>query len=410
MLKNQQQGGCIMNIINKIWCRTFQTGFRIAAPFLPYREPEILSSVGDIPKKIKSLSLSSALVVTDEFLYKSGALKSLEKALSDSGVRYHIYSETEPNPSVENVENALSIYNREKLQCIIAFGGGSSMDCAKGVGARVAYPKRKFSSLKGILKVLRKIPPLFAIPTTAGTGSEVTLTAVITDKKKKHKYTMNSFPLIPHFAVLDPEVTYTLPKHLTATTGMDALTHSVEAYIGQSTTKETRRLANETVKLVFDNIEIAYNDGYDREARENMLHAAYKAGIAFSKSYVGYVHAVAHSLGGQYGTPHGLANSVLLPVFLESYGECIHKKLYELSLYAGLCSEKDSMEKGAKIFIDAVKNLNKNMGIPEKIQGIQKEDIPKMASHAGKEANPLYPVPKLMDSKELEKFYYMMID
>ncbi|MBE7050270.1 MAG: iron-containing alcohol dehydrogenase [Ruminococcaceae bacterium] len=399
-----------MNILFKLWCKTFQTGFRIAAPFLPYREPKILSSVKDIPQKIKELSLSSALVVTDSFLYKSGAVENLEKALSDSGVRYHIYSDTEPNPSVENVESALSIYNKEKLQCIIAFGGGSSIDCAKGVGARVAYPKRKLSSLKGNLRIFRKLPPLFAIPTTAGTGSEVTLTAVITDKKKKHKYTMNSFPLIPRFAVLDPEVTFTLPKHLTATTGMDALTHAVEAYIGKSTTKETRRLSKETVKLVFDNIERAYNDGYDREARENMLHAAYKAGIAFSKSYVGYVHAVAHSLGGQYGTPHGLANSVLLPVFLEDYGKCIHKKLYELALFAGLCSENDSFEKGARIFIDAVKEKNKNMGIPEKIEGIKKEDIPKMARHAGKEGNPLYPVPKLMNSKELEKFYYMMID
>lgn len=399
-----------MNILFKLWCKTFQTGFRIAAPFLPYREPEILSSVKDIPKKIKELSLSSALVVTDDFLYKSGALENLEKALSDSGIRYFVYSETEPNPSVENVENALSIYNKENLRCIIAFGGGSSMDCAKGVGARVAYPKRKLSSLKGNLRIFRKLPPLFAIPTTAGTGSEVTLTAVITDKKKKHKYTMNSFPLIPRFAVLDPEVTFTLPKHLTATTGMDALTHAVEAYIGKSTTKETRRLSKETVKLVFDNIERAYNDGYDREARENMLHAAYKAGIAFSKSYVGYVHAVAHSLGGQYGTPHGLANSVLLPVFLEDYGKCIHKKLYELALFAGLCSENDSFEKGARIFIDAVKEKNKNMGIPEKIEGIKKEDIPKMARHAGKEGNPLYPVPKLMNSKELEKFYYMIID
>ena len=398
-----------MNILFKLWCKTFQTGFRIAAPFLPYREPEILSSVKDIPKKIKELSLSSALLVTDDFLYKSGALEKLEKALKDAGIRYFVYSDTEPNPSVENVESALSIYNMEKLECIIAFGGGSSMDCAKGVGARVAYPKRKLSSLKGNLRIFRKLPPLFAIPTTAGTGSEVTLTAVITDKKKKHKYTMNSFPLIPRFAVLDPEVTFTLPKHLTATTGMDALTHAVEAYIGQSTTKETRRLSKKTVKLVFDNIERAYNDGYDREARENMLHAAYKAGIAFSKSYVGYVHAVAHSLGGQYGTPHGLANSVLLPVFLEDYGKCIHKKLYELALFAGLCSENDSFEKGAKIFIDAIKEKNKNMGIPEKIDGIKKEDIPSMACHAGKEANPLYPVPKLMNSKELEKFYYMII-
>ena len=247
---------------------------------------------------------------------------------------------------------------------------------------------------------------LIAIPTTAGTGSEVTITAVITDDKKKHKYTMNNFTLIPSYAVLDPKVTYTLPPHLTATTGMDALTHVVEAYIGKSTSKETRRLSLEATKLIFENIEIAYNDGTNHLARENMLIAAYKAGIAFSKSYVGYIHAVAHSLGGQYNIPHGLANSVLMPIVLKEYGKSAYKKLYELGIAAGVVSKKDTYEAGAKKFIQAIIELNKRMNIPETLDGIKEKDIPIMAKHAAKEANPLYPVPKLMNKKELEQFYY----
>lgn len=264
--------------------------------------------------------------------------------------------------------------------------------------------------MKGILRVLRPLPTLIAIPTTAGTGSEVTLAAVITDSEKHHKYALMSFPLIPHYAVLDPELTYSLPKGLTATTGMDALTHAVEAYIGRSTTKETRRLALEAVRLVFENIETAFEDGKNRTARENMLNAAYKAGVAFSKSYVGYIHAVAHSLGGQYGTPHGLANAVIMPYLLEAYGETVYKKLHRLGIAAGISTAEQTDKDAAEIFIDAIKELNLKMGIPDKISGIKAEDIPTMARNAEKEANPLYPVPKLMTAKELETFYYKIAD
>ena len=284
------------------------------------------------------------------------------------------------------------------------------MDCAKAVGARDAYPKRSMDQIKGLLRVLRKIPTLIAIPTTAGTGSEVTVTAVITDGEKKHKYTMNDFTLIPSYAVLDPKVTYTLPPSLTATTGMDALTHVVEAYIGRSTTKETRRLALEATALVFENIEKAYQNGSDDRARENMLLAAHKAGIAFSKSYVGYIHAVAHSLGGQYNIPHGLANSVLMPIVLEVYGKSAHRKLHDLAVAAGVATEQDSHEAAAQKFIKAIRELNGKMNIPETLPGIKKEDIPAMAKHAAKEANPLYPVPKLMNAKQLEQFYIKVAD
>lgn len=399
-----------MNLLYKAYCRVFQFCFHLALPFMPYREPEVYGSISDVATLLGSLNAGSVLLVTDSGLRKGGSTAALEKLIEDNGFRLAVYDKTNANPTVHNVEEALELYLKEKCECLIAFGGGSSMDCAKAVGARVAYPKRNLGQLKGLLKVLRKIPPLIAIPTTAGTGSEVTVTAVITDSDRKHKYTMNDFTLIPPYAVLDPEVTYSLPPHLTATTGMDALTHAVEAYIGGSTTKETRRLALEAVKLIFENIETAYREGTNRKARESMLTAANKAGIAFSKSYVGYIHAVAHSLGGQYNIPHGLANSVLMPVVLEAYGKSAHKKLHQLGVAAGVADEKNSPAEGAAKFIQAVRELNRKMGIPETFSGIQREDIPKMAGHAAKEANPLYPMPRLMDAKELEQFYYKVAD
>ena len=395
-----------MNVASKIFCRTFQIAFRAALPILPYREPKIVPSCSELGNVFKKENSTSVLVVTDAGIVKNGLTNSLENVLKKNKIRYTVYDKTQPNPTVDNVEDALTLYNKNKCDTLMAIGGGSAMDCAKAVGARVAYPKKTVGQMGGILRVIRRLPTLIAIPTTAGTGSETTLAAVITDSKTHHKYALMSFPLIPHYAVLDAALTYTLPPHMTSTTGMDALTHAVEAYIGRSTSKETRRLALEATKLVFENVEKAYVNGNDHKARENMLHAAYKAGVAFSKSYVGYIHAVAHSLGGKYGTPHGLANAVIMPYVLESYGKSAHKKLHRLGVAAGVCSENDSGEVGAKKFIEAIKALNAKMHIPNKITGIKQEDISEMARHAEKEANPLYPVPKLMTRKELEGFYY----
>lgn len=399
-----------MNVFKKFYCRAFQTVFRAALPLLPYREPEIMHSVNDVASLTDKLGVKSVMLVTDSGLRGAGITAPLEKLLEEHGVKCVVYDKTRANPTVANVEEALRLYNQENCGCLIAFGGGSSMDCAKAIGARVAYPKRPLSKLKGTLKVIRKIPTLVAIPTTAGTGSEVTLAAVITDSEHNHKYPMNDFSLIPRYAVHDPSVTFTLPPSLTATTGMDALTHAVEAYIGRSTTKETRQKALEATKLIFQNIKKAYDDGKDYEARANMLKAAYLAGVAFSKSYVGYIHAVAHSLGGQYNIPHGLANSVLMPYVLEAYGKKAHKKLHRMGVAAGVADETDSHEKGAEKFIGAIKSLNAQMNIPEKLKGIKKEDIPHMAKYADAEANPLYPVPVLMNAKELERFYYAVAD
>ena len=395
-----------MFILKKLWCRIFQIGFRAALPVLPYREPKIIPSCNDLGTVFKKENSRSVLVVTDKGIINNGIVVPVEEALKSNNIKYVIYDNTQPNPTVANVEEALKIYRENNCDTLIAVGGGSVMDCAKGLGARVAYPNKKLGKMAGVLRVLRKIPTLIAIPTTAGTGSETTLAAVITDAETRHKYAIMSFPLIPHYAVLDARLTYSLPRHLTSTTGMDALTHAVEAYIGRSTTKKTRALALEATKLIFENIENAYADGKNHEARSNMLLAAYKAGISFSMSYVGYVHAVAHSVGGKYGIPHGLANAVIMPYVLEEYGVSAHKKLHELGVAAGVSAESDTHEVGAKKFIEAVKGLNAKMNIPTTLKGIKSEDIPELAEHAEKEANPLYPVPKLMTSRELEVFYH----
>ncbi len=398
-----------MNLIQHICCRAYQGVFRAALPFLPYREPEILHRCEELPDTLKQHKIKKILIVTDPGIVACGLITKITSVLAKEKISYSVYDQTSANPTVRNVEEALALYQKEHCQALLAIGGGSAMDCAKALGARISCPKKTLGQLKGTLHVLHRIPLLIAVPTTAGTGSENTLAAVITDSEKKHKYVLNDFVLIPRYAILDAELTYSLPPHLTATTGMDALTHAVEAYIGRSTTKETREKALLAVKTIYQNIETAYHDGHNHAAREQMLNAAYLAGFAFSRSYVGYVHAVAHSLGGQYNIPHGLANAVLLPEVLESYGSCIHQKLHMLGCAAGVCTEQDSIKAGAGKFIASIRTLNKSMGIPDFLSGIQERDIETMSVHAAKEANPLYPVPKLMTRKELEAFYRLML-
>ncbi|MEI3412459.1 MAG: iron-containing alcohol dehydrogenase [Blautia sp.] len=398
-----------MNPLKKLYCRIFQNVFKFALPFLPYRNPKIIGSLKEVPDVLKKKKCETVLIITDSGIHRLGLTTRLEKALTDSGISYILYDKTVANPTTDNVAEALGLYQNKGCQAIIGFGGGSSMDCAKAVGARVAKPHQSLAKMKGILKVHKKLPLLIAVPTTAGTGSETTLAAVIVDSATRHKYAINDFPLIPRYAVLDPKVTLSLPPFITATTGMDALTHAVEAYIGNSTTPGTRKNALDAVKLIFENLETAYADGANKEARRNMLRASYFAGCAFTKSYVGYVHAVAHSLGGQYNVPHGLANAVLLPYVLEAYGKTIHKKLAALAVAAGVATKETPTDEAAESFIQAVKDMKARFGIGNTIPEIKEEDIPKLSHYADKEANPLYPVPVLMDAGELEKFYYQLM-
>ncbi len=397
-----------MNILEKTFCRTYQFGFKAAMPVLPYHEPKTFHSIENITDILKAENKNSVLIVSDQGIRQSGIIDILTNILDKANIKYAVYDQTRANPTIYNIEEGLKIYNQNNCNALIAIGGGSSMDCAKAIGARVVYPKKSVQQMKGLMHVLRKIPTLITVPTTAGTGSEVTVTAVITDPDKKHKYTLNNFTFIPYYAILDPKLTVTLPKSLTATTGMDALTHAVEAYIGRSTTRQTRKLATDATKLIFENILTAYNNGLDLNARANMLMAAYKAGMAFSKSYVGYIHAIAHSLGGQYNIPHGLANAVLMPYVLEGYGKSVYKKLHKLAIAAGISNKEENSKTAAEKFIAAIKDFNKKMNIPDHFDIIEDKDIPQMARYAAKEANPLYPVPKLMNRKELEKFYYQV--
>ncbi len=398
-----------MNPIQKFYCRIYQNVLHLALPFLPYRKPEILSSIFALPDLFHEKKISTVLLITDKSIRSFGLSFPLEQELKNQDIECIVYDDTVPNPTSDNVEEARKLYIDHHCEALIGFGGGSSIDCAKAVGARIARPKKNLAKMEGILKVLKRIPLLVAIPTTAGTGSETTLAAVIVDSKTRHKYPINDFPLIPRYAVLDPYLTKTLPPSLTATTGMDALTHAIEAYIGNSTTKETRADAKRAIELIFMNLAKAVHDGSDLDARKNMLEAAFLAGNAFSQSYVGYVHAIAHSLGGQYNVPHGYANAVILPMILEAYGEHATKKLAELAIVSGTSRDPDPVVR-AKSFIQAIKEMKSVFSIPDTFKEIREGDIPMLAKQAAHEANPLYPVPKEMNAKELEQYYRKLME
>lgn len=397
-----------MNSVRKLWCRAYQTAFRLAIPVLPYREPKPLASFEEAAELLRCKGMGNVLIVTDRTIMQLGLADVLINELVARGIQAHIFDEVVPNPTVTNVEAARERYLKENYEAIIAFGGGSVMDCAKAAGARIVRPRKPVRKMRGVLKVLRRLPLLIAVPTTAGTGSETTLAAVITDDETHYKYPINDFALIPRYAVLDYRTTLGLPPHITATTGMDALVHAVEAYIGRSTTRDTRANAIEAVREIHTYLLRAYRDGSDAEAREHMLHAAYCAGLAFTKSYVGYVHAVAHSLGGQYGIAHGLANAVLLPYFLDEYGASCERRLADLARAAGVVPQAMNDRDAAHAFTTWVREMNAAMEIPTTLPDIQTEDIPLMARHADAEGNPLYPVPKLMDAHELEHMYHLV--
>lgn len=397
-----------MNGFKKFYCRTFQFIFKMALPFLPYREPKILQSNLELVDVLKSKRKKHVFLVTDEVIRGLGLTKALEDEVTKAKLGLTVFDKVKPNPTVALVEEGLKEYLKNKCDCIVCLGGGSVIDCAKTIGARAVKPNQSVQSMKGLLKVGKKLPLLIAIPTTAGTGSETTLAAVITDERTHHKYPINDFNLIPHYALLDPNLIVGLNKFITATTGMDALTHAVEAYIGRSTTRRTRKASLDAIKLIYENLVKSYNEPTNLQARSNMLKASYLAGVAFTKSYVGYVHAIAHSLGGEYGIPHGYANAVILPVMLKEYGHIIDKKLAKISKYIGFANKGQSDKELAAEFIKRIEDRLNYFGISDGFAEIKVDDIAKLAKLADKEANPLYPVPKLMDSSELEKIYYLL--
>lgn len=398
-----------MSVFKKIYCRIFQQCFHIMIPLLPYRQPKILENMDEVVNALSKEKIDRVLLVTDKSIRGLGLTEELEAKVNKAGIKLFIFDNILPNPTTHMVEEGLKVYNENKCAGAVAFGGGSVMDTAKVILARYAYPKKSITKMKGLLKVRKKLPPLFAVPTTAGTGSETTLAAVITDAETHDKYAINSFPLIPKYAVLDYKTTINLPKNITSTTGMDALTHAVEAYIGHSTTRLTRKMSEKAVKLIAKYLKTCYDEPKNVEARENMLKASYYAGVSFTISYVGYVHAIAHSLGGQYGTPHGLANAIILPYVLKAYGKSAEKKLAKLAKTSGIALKDDSSEIASNKFIAYIEELNRHFEIPTKIAELKEEDIDKLAKHAEREANPLYPVPKLMSKEELKEIYFDLL-
>ena len=391
-----------MQQLTKAYYRSFQAVFNIGAYLLPWRKPERAAEPGcinKIPQFLKAADAKKPCVVTDPGLVKAGISGRITAILDSAGIPYAFFDQVAPNPTVDMVNAVKEVYLKEGCDSFIAIGGGSAMDTAKAAAAIIVRRKKTVNQLGGLLRVHKKIPPFIAVPTTAGTGSETTIAALITDPATCHKYAIMDLCLIPRYAVLDAELTVGLPPHITSTTGMDALTHAVEAYLCRTyNTKESIRYAEEAVKLIFENLEKAYKDGSDITARENMMIASFKAGFAFTRAGVGNVHAIAHTLGGLYNTPHGLANAVILPVVLEDYGSAVYEKLAHLAEITGVRTDGTDEEK-AKAFIAEIYAMNRRMELPTGFDFIREEDIPRMTKWAYAEANPIYPVPVLYDEE-----------
>lgn len=393
-------------VLSRLGCSTVQLGIKVIDYFLGYRLPEYTFGKGaleKLPQILKEKDAGKVLVVTEAGLVELGFAKKLTDLLDEAGIEYAFYSGAEKNPTSNNVEDAFKIYRENGCRSVVALGGGSPMDCAKAVCARAVHPHLSVRHLQGILRVHKRIPLIVAIPTTSGTGSETTVAAVITDSKTRRKAAINDPVLIPRYAILDPELTATLPPFITATAGMDALSHAVESYTNHMyNTKTEDILAKKAVQLIHDNLYKAYLDGSDMTARENMQIAALYAGRAFTRGCVGYVHAVGHTLGGLYGVPHGLAMAILLPHVMRAFGPVVHKRLAELATVCGMTGENDA-EKAEK-FISWIEEMNRKMGIPEYLDMIKDEDVEQIITWAMREANPLYPTPVLWGRKELRKF------
>lgn len=390
--------------LQKIGIRIFQKVFYAAAYLLPWKQPELIEGEGSfarLPAFVKEKGFKKPCIVTDKGLMKLGMLEPLFAAFKELGVPYYLFDSVEPNPKIDNIEEAVAQYKANACDCLIAVGGGSSMDTAKAVGARIARPNKTIEQMGGTLRILKKIPTLFAVPTTSGTGSETTIAAVVTDRETHHKYSLNDLCLIPKYAVLDPLLTKGLPPFITAPTGMDVLTHAVEAYLTYSRPAKCRKYSEDAVKLVFENLEKVYADGSDMEGRKNMLYASYYAGFAFTRCGLTYVHPIAHTLGGLYNIPHGLANAVVLPYCLEAYGAKVYPQLARLAECAGITNGTE--EEKSKKFISEIRRMNKAMNIPDKFDCIKEEDIPQMIKWALHEAHPLYQSLVLMNGDDLKK-------
>lgn len=385
--------------------RIVQFGLRVARPFLKWREPTILHTNEQLAAVLIDKNVQNPLIVTDKNLKSLGLLNSLLLELKQNKINYTLFTDVVVNPTIINVMSTYEKYVSEKCDAIIGFGGGSPLDVSKGVAAKVARPNKHLTKMGGILKVGKKTPLLFAIPTTAGTGSEATIASVVIDEEKKRKYAINDPVLIPSYALLSPQLTINLPHRLTATTGMDALTHAIEAYLNKGGNKYANEMAVRATELIFNNIVKVYDNPKNIEARSNMQLGAYYAGVAFTRNYVGYVHALSHPLSAYYGLEHGYVNAVILPFMLDEYGAVITKRLAKLAREAKVCQQDLSDNETARLFIKKIKLLNSMFGIGTTIPQIKEEHLAELAHFANKEARPLYPTPKIYSTKYVMSLY-----
>lgn len=386
-------------------CRIFQAVLKMGNYGMGYRMPQYLDGPGRIRQLgafLREKGINDVLVVTGSGMVRRGQVQPMLDGFAQAGVRYFVQTFDHPDPTSQDVETGFAAYNAQGCKAIVALGGGSRIDCAKGIAAKVARPRKTVAQLQGLLKVHKPMVPLVAIPTTAGAGSETTVAAVITDSRTHRKAAINDPCLIPRYAVLDPELTVGLPPETTAATGMDALAHAVEAYTNHTyNTKLEDRLAKEAVELIHHNLLTAYAHGEDLEVRQNMQRAAFCAGRAFTRGCVGYVHAIGHTLGGLYGVSHGLAMAVLLPHVMRAYGPAVYGRLAELARVCGIPGDSDRQL--AEGFIRWIEDTNEKMGLPKGFAMIREEDIQQMVTWAKKEANPLYPVPVVWGRQQLEQ-------
>ena len=386
-------------------CRVFQAVMKIGNSCMGYRMPEYLEGPGKIRELgtfLREKKINDVLVVTGTGMVRRGQVQPMLEGFQQAGIRYHVIAFEHPDPTSLDVEQGFAAYREQNCRAIVALGGGSRIDCAKAIAAKAAHPGKSVAQLQGLMKVHKPIVPFVAIPTTAGAGSETTVAAVITDAQTHRKAAINDPFLIPRYAVLDPELTVDLPPYTTATTGMDALAHAVEAYTNHTyNTKLENRLAKEAVRLIHDNLLTAYTCGDDLQARQNMQRGAFYAGRAFTRGCVGYVHAIGHTLGGLYGVSHGLAMAVLLPHVMRAYGTAVQKRLAELAQVCGIPGNTDAQL--AEGFLRWMEQTNAAMGIPKGFDMIRDEDIDQMITWAKKEANPLYPVPVVWGREALRR-------
>jgi alcohol dehydrogenase class IV len=374
------------------------------AKILPFPKPTLFSGPGsslELCDAIAQMGTRRVLIVTDAMLVKIGLLDAIQQRLNERGIAFFVYDGVKPDPTIDQIERGLEELRRHDCEAILAVGGGSSIDAAKVIAARATNDK-PIRKMEGLFKVFRATLPLYAVPTTAGTGSEVTVAAVVSDPERHAKAAIMDPKLVPAMAALDGSLMTGLPPAITAATGMDALTHAVEAYLSANALPDTDSYALAATRLIMQNLPVVMRDGMDIDARQRMSMASYYAALAFTRAGVGYVHAIAHNFGAYYHTPHGLANAIVMPYVLDYSKPACVERLAALGEASGLRAEGDSDAALADKFIAHIRALNAQFDIPEKLDALRLEDIPAIAQAALKEAHSTYAVPRYMDRPTCE--------